>query len=392
MLLGYSRDVLKKAIESIDSGLLTIDEFTNVTYFSHEDHFYSMDEYVIDYHGSVRLKEDCFYCEGHGEHFFSEEEEEVTVYERRSSMQCSRNYVDEGSYYLYRDEWYDDEALEINDLCWVEDLGRVGGIYDNYYHEGDGYYSYAESSDDDYLRDYHSGSYKTYTFNGTKKHYIGFEIEKEDNNVLTCVDIGQFEDETDNYWRKEKDSSLNDDEGYELISPTFEFDIPKIFKLIESNDLLVQHINARYSTNCGGHIHLSENGISGEELFDKIKGYTPLLYALYHGRVDRDFCKGKKNDDLKSDDSKYQAIKIHYNRVEFRIISAVPNVKTLKWRCKLIETIIKNPTDDPIKAYYNVDTKFTKLLKEVYSDERLVELKNRFIKYTKQFEDLTINT
>jgi hypothetical protein len=51
---------------------------------------------------------------------------------------------------------------------------------------------------------------------------------------------------------------------------------------------------------------------------------------------------------------------------------------------------IQNPTDDVIKAYYNVDTKFTKLLKQVYNEDKLQDLKHRFINYTQQFEGLDI--
>jgi len=52
--------------------------------------------------------------------------------------------------------------------------------------------------------------------------------------------------------------------------------------------------------------------------------------------------------------------------------------------------ILEHPTDDVIKAYYNVDTKFTKLLKQTYSDEKLIELKERFVKFTKQFEGIEV--
>jgi hypothetical protein len=112
---------------------------------------------------------------------------------------------------------------------------------------------------------------------------------------------------------------------------------------------------------------------------------------LYYGRVDKNYSKGKSNRDLECDNEKYQAIKIHHDRVEFRIISAVPNITTLKWRTKLLMMILQNPTNDIIRAYYNVDTKFTKLLKQTYSDEKLLALKQRFIDFTKQFEGLDIN-
>ena len=52
--------------------------------------------------------------------------------------------------------------------------------------------------------------------------------------------------------------------------------------------------------------------------------------------------------------------------------------------------ILKNPTNDVIKAYFNVDTKFTKLLKETYSDDKLLELKQRFINFTREFENINI--
>ena len=111
---------------------------------------------------------------------------------------------------------------------------------------------------------------------------------------------------------------------------------------------------------------------------------------MYYGRVDQNYCKGKSNRDLAYENEKYQAIKIHHDRIEFRIISAVPSVATLKWRTKLLMMILKNPTDDIIRAYYNVDTKFTKLLKQTYSDEKLLVLKERFVKFTMQFEGLDI--
>lgn len=389
-LFDGDKERVMLALRSIKNGFVTLDELESNDYIYDSVNYYSSNDYVQVHNGTIYHRDDTMWCEGNAE--FYHVDYMVMVYQGRSEAWYSRMYVEyESDFSQYRGDYYDDSAMERHGLVHVEDRGEVWHEDDAYYHDGDGWYSYPECDTDDYVRGYHNGEYKLYTFNGNKKYYIGFEIEKEDREALTSVDIDEFENSTDGYWRKEKDGSLDEYCGYELISPTFEFDIPKIFKLIESNDLLVQHINAKYTTSCGGHIHLSEDGLGGNELFEKIKGYTPLLYALYHGRVDRNYCKGKKNDDLQNDDEKYQAIKIHYNRVEFRIISAVPTVKTLKWRCRLIEQILKNPTNDPIKAYYNVDTKFTKLLKEVYSDERLVELKNRFITYTKRFEDLDIN-
>ena len=390
-----TRERVNQAIDSIGEGLVTIEGIENNNYFIHENKMYSMDEYVILNNGEVCDRDDAFFCDGLDEYVHLDDT--VTVIGRRGdTYRQSVEYVENNCEFTYwSGEYYDELGVEYHDIVWIENLGEYGYACDNYYHEGNGEYrSYPEDDDDDddaeYVRGYHNGSYQTMTFDNKSKYRIGYEIEKEDHNVKGCIEIREFEDKTDHKWRKERDGSLNDYSGYELISPTFEFDIDKIFEHIEGNEQLVAHINADISTSCGGHIHLSEQGLNGDEIFEKVKGYTPLFYALYYGRVDKTFSKGKSNRDLQNENEKYQAIKIHHDRIEFRIISAVPNVKTLKWRTKLLRMILEHPTNDVIKAYYNVDTKFTKLLKQTYSDEKLIELKERFVKFTKQFEGIEV--
>lgn len=376
---------VKRAISSIDNDFVTVYDIDNVNYFWNGNYVYSSEDYIVTNDGDVIHIDDSFYCDGLDEYVHMDDT--VRVYVGRDEELCSRSYARD-NYSYFDGDYYDDDAMQRHDIVWIEDLSHYGYRDDNYYHEDEGEYrSYPEES---YTRGYHNGSYQTLDFDNKSKYKIGYEIEKEDEDVRNSIDIEDFENDTDDLWRKEKDGSLDSESGYELISPTFEFNIDKIFEHIESNCQLVAHIDANTSTSCGGHIHLSEGGLSGEELFDKIKGYTPLFYALYYGRVNKTFCKGKNNRDLQNENEKYQAIKIHHDRVEFRIISAVPNVKTLKWRSKLLMMILQNPTNDIIKAYYNVDTKFTKLLKQTYSDDRLLELKNRFVKFTKEFEGLDV--
>lgn len=381
------RTEIENAIESINEGYVSINEIEGGEYIQYDNRCYSSDEYVILHDGDLCSRDSSFWCEGNDEYYH--EDDGVRCYIYRSEEWRSNDWAERNMDYFYQGEWYEGGALSYHNLVWCEDIEEVMSEDDAYYHDGDGWYSYPDDTDT-YLRGYHNGGYRELIFDNKSKYKIGYEIEKEDQDVLESIPIDDFEEQTDNKWRKESDGSLCSESGYELISPTFEFNITKIFKYIESNEIIVNHINANHSTSCGGHINLSEKGLSGNELFDKIKGYTPLFYALYHGRVDKNYCKGKNNRDLRYENEKYQAIKIHDNRVEFRIISAVPNIKTLKWRSKLIMSILKNPTDDVIQGYYNVDTKFTRLLKETYTDEKLDLLKKRFKKYTKQFEGLDI--
>lgn len=384
------REAVQRAITSLNNGDVSIEEIVSDNYFSNEDGYYSNEDCVTTGDGDVLHRDDALYCNGYEEYYH--ENDMVIVNEGRDRSYYSRQWVENRTddYAFYNGEWYDQSAQQRHCLVYAQDTDELIHEDNAYYHDGDGWYTYEPDETEEYVRGYHNGSYQSINFDNKSKYRIGYEIEKEDSEVLESINIQDFEEDTDYKWRKERDGSLNDERGYELISPTFEFNIDKIFEHIEGNKILVEHINAKYSTSCGGHIHLSEKGLDGEKLFEKIKGYTPLLYALYYGRVDKNYCKGKANRDLAYDNEKYQAIKIHHDRVEFRIISAVVNVKTLKWRTKLLMMILQNPTHDVIRAYYNVDTKFTKLLKQTYADNKLAELKERFIKFTKQFEGIDI--
>lgn len=389
--LDDCEDDVKCAINSINYGYVSIKDFENDCYFRYEDTYYSEDEWVTTNDDDVISMDNAFYCEGIDEWVYHDDT--AIAYEGRDQRRYSIRYLSRNPDYTYfNGDYYDENALDRHNIVWCEDIDEWRYSDHAWWDDDRGEYVSVEPDREEYVRGYHNGSYQSIDFTKKPKYRIGYEIEKEDENVRNSIEIDDFESATDGKWRKERDGSLSDCSGYELISPTFELNIPKIFKHIEGNEQLVAHINADISYSCGGHIHLSEVGLNGNELFNKIKGYTPLFYALYYGRVNKSYAKGKSNKDLENENEKYQAIKIHHDRIEFRIISAVPNVNTLKWRTKLIKAILDSPTDDVHQAYFNVDTKFTKLLKETYSDDKLKELKQRFINFTRQFEEIEINT
>lgn len=373
----------------IEKDLCTREEFIDGRVIVDRDGwYYSEDEYTKLHNGEVVCSDYAVYCERYEEYYH--EDDCTTVNIGRTTEVWSSNAISNSDLIYYDGEYYDEDAADRNGIVFIEDLEEYGYQDNAYWNEYDGcYYSYDNQK---YIREYHNGSYKSLQFNNTSDYKIGFEIEKEDERVRNSICISDFEDYTDDLWRKEKDGSLDGESGFELISPTFEFDIDEIFKYIEGNSQLVKHINAGYSTDCGGHIHLSKDGLNGNEMFDLISGYTPLLYSLYYGRVDKTYSKGKSNKDLLSENEKYQAIKIWSDRVEFRIISAVPNMNTLKWRCRLLELMIKYPTNDVRKAYYYIDTRFKDLLAEIYdTDSKMNLLVSRIKSNTLKFENIDLS-
>lgn len=376
---------LDEIISSVNNGYCCLREIIDENVFKRDGYYYSDDEYTItDDTDTVMHRDDANYCN------YSEtynEGDVVEVYVSRRNSEYWLESIAEDKAYYYRGSYYTD--LSDHDLVMMEG-GEIEHLDDVYYWESDNEYHYEPDPSGDYVRDYHyNNSVYEVNFTDNPKFFIGFEIEKEDQDVKESLYILDFEESCPK-WKKERDGSLDDDSGFELISPKFEVVPDKIREHIQNNKTLLNHVNAQKSTACGGHINVSEAGKTGSQLFDEVKGYTPLFYALYHKRVDKNYCKGKKNSELQEENEKYQAIRIHSNRIEYRIVSAVPNIDTLIWRTRLIEYILNNKTENPKEAFFKVNTSPLKdLLMEMYPDN-FDQLINRLVKFTLQFENINL--
>jgi hypothetical protein len=217
------------------------------------------------------------------------------------------------------------------------------------------YYLYEENMPkEEYTRSYHNSTSQyvpSYSPN-FGEFSIGFEAEKEDLDVKTSEYISDFERKCQ-YWRKENDSSLDEDSGFELISPIFPLDADYIKSHIMGNDVLLNHINANTSLSCGGHMTVSKLGTSADKLFDSISGYVPIFFSMYWGRIKNDYCLSADKQTLKHTSSR-RAIYLKHDRIEFRLFSAIKNLNQLEFRLKLMQYIFNNPTEDYDTARKNI--------------------------------------
>lgn len=368
---------------AIEQGFCTMQDLRDGRFFVNNGTPYNEDEYTVVDGGDVYPSDETFFCEHYEEYYH--EDEAVGVYTGRHSVMWCQHAANNNAY-IFQGEYYDDNGCSYHGLIFVD-----GELYHQdsvYYWESDEEY-HTEPEPAGFVREYHNGSYRTKTFGEKSKWRIGFEIEKEDQRVKESLSIEEFEDETNNLWRKERDGSLDGESGFELISPTFEFDIEAIFALINESATLKAHINADFSTSCGGHIHLSNIDKSGQWLFDRVKGYLPLLYAMFPKRAESgSYCGAKPAKDLKTSSEKYQAVRIFSNRIEFRIFGAVKNVDNLRFRADLVRKFITYPAGTPEKGLYNALTKLKPQLQKVYNtDEKFAALIERVIKFSKKFEN-----
>jgi hypothetical protein len=291
-------------------------------------------------------------------------------------------------------------------FTYTHDCGWCYGIkYDFYHSSMDGcYYLHSDSmpenqmeeeeeedynsGSDRYVDDYHNGSlHHTMDFEDAKNPNIrvGLEIEKEDYDVKTSLCISDFKSLYPK-WRKESDGSLDDESGYELISPAMMLDVDKIMDYINAKTTLVEHINAGFSSSCGGHINISDTTKTPYELYDDICGYLPILAALYQSRTEIDFCQIFSKDYMRTSGRKYQMVNIHSNRIEIRIFPAVRNMETMKFRLTLLEYMLTHP------AKYFLDVDMDEILRITHkfgihtTPEKVHNFLNRANRFAKTIE------
>ena len=263
------------------------------------------------------------------------------------------------------------DLYHIDYLCYVQDTGEYhheseeGDTF--FWHERDGeYYSYEPVNDE--RHGYHSGP--RYNYSDGAKFRFGVEVEKEDESPLRRYDL----DEVDaTGWSRECDGSLNDENGYELVSPMFDLFGDRFDEQVNS-DILSYHINADQSRNCGGHMGFSIKDKTGAEVFDLYNGFFPLLFSMYRHRLNGSWSKLRSNNSFKRAREKYSAVYVQHSYVEFRIFSAVKNVTNLLWRRDLLRIMAKSPKKGVmwwLNQAINPNSALHNHLLKVYSVEKI---------------------
>lgn len=220
---------------------------------------------------------------------------------------------------------------------------------------------------------------------------VGYEIEKEDKSVMLSLKAKKSRLELG--WRKEADSSLNREIGFEFISPVFDlFDGNGARKADFENPIIAKHINAKYTSACGGHINLAERGKTTDELFEEISGYLPLLYAIYESRIHTGYSIAAKKKKYYETRDKHRAVYIKSKVLEFRIFPAVKSIVNLEWRTRLIQLMVMNKTNDPMTVVVMMANKKSDLFQHLsllYSAEEILGKIKAVFKYMKEYNDVT---
>lgn len=301
---------------------------------------------------------------------------------------CRYGYYSSGRSETYFDY---DESIYCNGNHYVN--SDVADDHDIIYCNRSGEYVHRDDIEEQLTHNnanYQSLSRKDKTTNKTMVR-IGFEIEKEDDDACG-IHYENLYDITG--WAKENDGSLNDSNGYELVSPTFDLFTDVMDKDINDNEDLRTLINADHSSNCGGHINISHAKYSPDELFEGMCGFVPLLYSMYEHRLDKTYSQAKKKYEYFYTRDKYSSFYIKNNRVELRLPPAVKSVRNLLWRRDLMRIIMTNINAseiDVLKMIVNQKSKLYKHLRVIYTQSEVLSKIEKFIMYSKMYNNKVID-
>ena len=197
---------------------------------------------------------------------------------------------------------------------------------------------------------------------------IGFEVEK---NELHRSAVREYE----LFCGFERDSSC----GYEAVTNVLPLVGPskwrtKVFDMMHKAEKI---IDSRYSradetrndggyysrdvqvSTCGGHATLSCENMSSEELIEKLRKYSGIIYALFRGRLMNKYCSknlrmhADRSGDGYSDvingwERTMVCLPKSYGLVEFRVVSKFDSVADMRERYELfymlMDTAINHDT------------------------------------------------
>ena len=275
-------------------------------------------------------------------------------------------------------EWYiNDDACRRNGYIYDENI-------DEWVNEDD----FDPGDDDQEDNDASVRSYHHYTrvemFGRTRPKYtLGLEVEKEDRDAKVLNDASDIYDITK--WCHERDGSLNDYSGFELVSPIFDlYDTDRLTNNF-NHPMIKPLIDAKYSERCGGHINVASTEYTPDQLANGFLGFMPLLYSIYESRINRDYSRAKDKHKYFAERGKYSAMFIKDHLVELRIFPAVKNVDNLMWRVGLVRIMVENLYKselDVLKMLLNTRSRLHKHMALIFDDHKILDKASKFIKHS----------
>ena len=214
------------------------------------------------------------------------------------------------------------------------------------------------------------------------KFGIGFEVEKTRLSRGAKRDLPLFAG-------YERDSSC----GYEGVSNILPL-LPagkwrnKVFSMMHDARKIIEDSYSPSDHRCGGHVTLSCEGMTGEELFNATRENLAIVFALFRKRLSNRYCNANPRMESNFQGTRYVAVQQKANVIEFRLVSRFQSVKQMMRRYELFYTIMDFSINNPNGSHASLLKKVRPIVKSMYNGDEaktdeILEIAKHFNKYIK---------
>jgi len=216
---------------------------------------------------------------------------------------------------------------------------------------------------------------------------IGYEIEK---NSLHRAAVKEYP----LLCGYERDGSC----GYEAVTHILPL-LPagqwrnKVFDLFVQAEKIIDDRYSPSDKRCGGHITLAVQGLSGDELREKIRKNCGIIFALFRKRLDNSYCNCNRRLQGSNEPShaggwhtKYQLALVKGNKLEFRLPSRVESVKQMIRRYELFYEVVNFSVNNESGSHDALLKRLDPIVLSMYNGDRdkanaVLSLSKHFRKY-----------
>jgi hypothetical protein len=207
------------------------------------------------------------------------------------------------------------------------------------------------------------------------KFTIGFEVEKERLSRGAVKEYPLF-------CGFERDSSC----GYEAITNIVPL-LPsglwrnKVFSMMHDARRIIEDKYSPSNYKCGGHVTVACEGLTGQEIMDKVRVNCGIVYALFRKRLDNYYCKRNLFlDDISQRNeprevhyyhsTRYATVLVKGDCLEFRLVSRFQSVKQMMRRYELFYELLDFSINKPNGSHNAFLKKIYPIIKSMYDGDR----------------------
>ena len=164
----------------------------------------------------------------------------------------------------------------------------------------------------------------------------------------------------------------------------------KVFSLMWDAEKIIDDRWSQGDNSCGGHITVGVQGMSGEELREKLRPYAGILYALFRHRLKNRYCNanirmaGRYDDHSmvmnatdangwRDRDGRYQVALVKGSVLEFRLPSRFKSVKQMQNRYELMFEMIDYAVNSKRQSHEEFLRKIRPILMDMYHSKEQVD-------------------